>query len=104
MTEPVLETPRVALRRLGPDDAPFMLALLNDPAWLRYIGDRGVRTLEGAREYLESRIIAMYERLGFGLWLVEEKEGRVPLGICGLVKRDALEEVDLGFAFMPQYR
>lgn len=104
MSDPVLETQRVVLRRLVPGDAPFMLGLLNDPAWLRHIGDRGVRTIEGAHDYLESRIIAMYERLGFGLWLVEEKDGRVPLGICGLVKRDTLEEVDLGFAFMPEYR
>lgn len=83
---------------------PFMLALLNDPAWLRHIGDRGVRTLEGARGYLDTRIFPMYERLGFGLWMVEGKADGAPMGICGLVKRDSLEEVDLGFAFMPQFR
>lgn len=100
----VLETPRLAMRRLVASDAPFMLGLLNDPAWIRHIGDRGVRTVEGAREYLETRIISMYERLGFGLWMVEHRlEGR-PMGICGLVKRDTLPDVDLGFAFMPQYR
>ena len=100
----VLETQRLALRRMVPSDAPFMLDLLNDPAWIRYIGDRGVRTIEGAREYLETRIISAYERLGFGLWMVEHRQERRPMGICGLVKRDALPEVDLGFAFMPQYR
>jgi RimJ/RimL family protein N-acetyltransferase len=104
MSANVLETPRLALRRLVADDALFMLALLNDPAWLRYIGDRGVRTVEGARDYLESRVISMYDRLGFGLWMVEHRRDRLPMGICGLVKRDTLPEVDLGFAFMPQYR
>jgi [ribosomal protein S5]-alanine N-acetyltransferase len=104
MPDPVLETPRLALRLLSIDDAPFMLTLLNDPAWLRHIGDRGVRTVEGAREYLEAKVLSMYERLGFGLWLVEGRDDGAPMGICGLVKRDALEEVDLGFAFMPAFR
>lgn len=100
----VLETQRLALRKLVPSDAPFMLGLLNDPAWIRHIGDRGVRTVEGARDYLEARVISMYERLGFGLWMVERREDPAPMGICGLVKRDTLPEVDLGFAFMPEYR
>ena len=90
----VLETQRLSLRRLVPSDAAFMLGLLNDPAWIRYIGDRGVRTVEGAREYLETRMISMYERLGFGLWMVEHRAGHQPMGICGLVKRDTLPEVD----------
>ena len=104
MPKPILQTSRLALRQLDVDDAPFILRLLNDPAWLRYIGDRGVRTVDGAREYLEQRVISMYAKLGFGLWMVETKEGGVPTGICGLVKRDALPEVDLGFAFLPAYR
>ena len=98
------DTERIALRRLELDDAPFMLALLNDPAWIRYIGDRGVRTLEGASAYLESRIIAQYARFGFGLWMVERRADGVPMGICGLVRRDNLPAPDLGFAFMPDYR
>lgn len=104
MPTPILQTSRLALRQLDVDDAPFILRLLNDPAWLRYIGDRGVRTVDGAREYLEERVISMYAKLGFGLWMVETKEGGVPTGICGLVKRDVLPEVDLGFAFMPAFR
>lgn len=100
----VLETPRLTLRRLEADDAPFILHLVNDPAWLRFIGDRGVRTIEAARGYLERGPIAMYERLGFGLWMVEVKEGGLPAGICGLVKRETLPEVDLGFAFLPAFR
>jgi [ribosomal protein S5]-alanine N-acetyltransferase len=100
----VLQTPHLALRELRAADAPFILRLLNDPAWLRFIGDRGVRTVEGAREYLETRMISTYAKLGFGLWMVEPRAGGPPMGICGLVKRDQLPEVDLGFAFMPEFR
>lgn len=100
----VLQTPRLAMRELRGSDAPFILRLLNDPAWLRFIGDRGVRTVDGAREYLETRMISMYAKLGFGLWMVEPRAGGAPMGICGLVKRDQLPEVDLGFAFMPEFR
>ena len=100
----VLQTKRLTLRCLEAGDAPFMLALLNDPAWIRFIGDRGVRTVEAARAYLEERMISMYTKLGFGLWMVEERGGRLPLGICGLVKRDTLPDVDIGFAFMPEFR
>jgi RimJ/RimL family protein N-acetyltransferase len=72
--------------------------------WLLFIGDRGVHTLEDARLYILKGPVAMYERAGFGLYLVERKHDGVPLGICGLIKRDALEDVDLGFAFLPEYR
>ena len=99
----VLDTDRLALRQLDLDDAPFILQLLNDPDWIRYIGDRGVRTVEAARDYLESRILAQYAKHGFGLWMVERRDGG-PMGICGLVKRDNLPLPDLGFAFMPGYR
>ena len=81
-----------------------MLALLNDPAWIRFIGDRGVRTLAAAAEYIERGPIAMYASHGFGLYLIQLKRGGEPIGICGLVKRDFLEDVDLGFALLPEYR
>ncbi|MCY7387258.1 MAG: GNAT family N-acetyltransferase [Burkholderiales bacterium] len=100
----VLETERLQLRRLIVDDAPFILELLNDPAWLRFIGDRGVRTVDGAGKYILNGPVAMYEQLGFGLYLTERKSDRVPLGICGLIKRDGLADVDIGFAFLPQFR
>lgn len=99
----VLETQRLSLRHLELDDAPFILALLNDPGWIRYIGDRGVRTVEAAAAYLESRMLAQYAQHGFGLWMVEGRAGEA-MGICGLVKRDALPAPDLGFAFMPDFR
>ena len=99
----VLETERLILRRLTTGDAEFVLELLNEPSFLQYIGDRGVRSLEDAREYILNRLVASYERNGFGLYLVELKESRIPIGISGLVKRDALPDADIGFAFLPAY-
>lgn len=99
----VLETERLTLRRLELGDAEFILGLLNDPSFLRFIGDKGVRTVEDAREYLTKGPIASYERFGFGLFLTERKEDRAPIGICGLLKRDSLKDVDVGFAFLPQF-
>jgi RimJ/RimL family protein N-acetyltransferase len=101
---PVLETDRLVLRRLDPADAPFIRDLVNDPDWLRHIGDRGVRTLDDARAYIRNGPVDMYARLGFGLYLVALKESHVPIGVCGLLQREALEEVDVGFAFLPAYR
>ena len=99
----VLQTGRMALRRLTPADAPFIRDLVNEPSWIRFIGDRGVRTEEDARAYLLKGPIAMYERHGFGLWLCEAKATGEALGICGLIKRDTLDDVDLGFAFLPRH-
>jgi RimJ/RimL family protein N-acetyltransferase len=100
----VLETDRLVLRWLSTDDAEFILALLNDPAFLRFIGDKGVRTLEDARNYILNGPVDMYTRLGFGLYWVGLKEGDIPIGMCGLIKRDGLDDVDIGFAFLPQFR
>jgi RimJ/RimL family protein N-acetyltransferase len=99
----VLETERLILRRLSTDDAQFVLELLNEPSFLRYIGDRGVRNLEQAVQYILDRLAAGYERNGFGLYLVELKESGIPIGISGLVKRDSLPDADIGFAFLPAY-
>ncbi|AZU60229.1 GNAT family N-acetyltransferase [Neobacillus mesonae] len=99
----ILETERLILRLQTNDDADFILELLNDPSWLQYIGDRGIRTLEDARAYILNGPIRMYEQFGFCLYLVERKEDHIPIGICGLIKRDSLEDVDIGFAFLPKY-
>jgi RimJ/RimL family protein N-acetyltransferase len=100
----VLESERLRLRRLGRGDAAFVLRLVNDPDWRRYIGDRGVRTLGDAERYIDSGPVAMYERHGFGLLAVEKKDEPAPIGICGLLKRETLPDVDIGFAFLPEFR
>ncbi|MBF8247574.1 MAG: acetyltransferase family protein [Bacteroidetes bacterium] len=99
----IIETDRLVLRKLTLDDAKFILDLLNQPSFIQFIGDRGVRTLGDARDYLSKRLISSYERFGFGLYLTLLKESDIPIGICGLVKRESLEDVDVGFAFLPQY-
>lgn len=100
----VLQTPRLRLRELRTEDAPFILRLVNDPAWLRFIGDRGIRTMEAARDYLVEGPLRMYAEHGFGLWLVEVRGMADPAGICGLLRRPSLPEVDLGFALLPEFR
>jgi len=99
----VLETERLVLVRLSKDDARFLLELLNEPSFLRFIGDKGVRTEADARLYVETGPLASYERFGFGLWRVELKESGEPIGMCGLLKREALPDVDVGFAFLPRF-
>lgn len=85
-------------------DAAFILELLNDPDFLHNIGDRGVRTIEDAIRYILAGPVESYARHGFGLWLVELKDSATPAGICGLVKRDALPDPDIGYAFLPRFR
>jgi RimJ/RimL family protein N-acetyltransferase len=99
----VLETDRLILRRLSVEDAAFILQLVNEPSWLRFIGDRGVRTLEDARSYILKGPVEMYRRFGFGLYLTALKGDGVPIGLCGLIKRDSLKDVDIGFAFLPSF-
>jgi len=100
----ILETPRLRIRAFTVDDAPFAYELVNDPDWIRNIGDRNVRTLEDARGYLERGPIAMQEKHGFSLFAVILKESDVTIGMCGLIRREVLEDVDIGFAFLPAYR
>ena len=100
----VLDTARLALFRLTPDDASFIVELLNDPSFLRFIGDRGVRTEDDARRYIETGPMASYERFGFGLYRVDLKAAAEPIGICGLLKRDTLPDADVGFALLPRFR
>lgn len=100
----ILYTARLALRRFNLDDAEFAYRLVNDPAWIQNIGDRNVRSLEDARGYLAKGPIAMYETYGFGMWVVTLKSTGEPIGTCGLIKRDSLEHVDIGFAFLPDFR
>lgn len=99
----LMETERLEIRLLCLSDAEFILDLMNGPGYLKYIGDRGVRDLDTAREYLETSMIKSYELHGFGLYLLSLRKDRVPVGICGFVKRDALPAPDLGFAILEEY-
>jgi RimJ/RimL family protein N-acetyltransferase len=99
----VLETPRLRLTRLSEADAPFILELLNEPAFLRDIGDKNVRTEEDACRYLREGPIASYAQHGFGLCRIELKTTREPLGMCGILKRGVLEHPDLGYALLQRY-
>lgn len=96
----VCQTPRLVLRELTLADAAFILRLLNEPSFIQNIGDRKVRTAEDAKRYLTEGPLAMYQRHGHGLWMVE-RDG-TPIGICGLIKRDSLPDVDVGYAFVPE--
>jgi RimJ/RimL family protein N-acetyltransferase len=100
---PELETPRLTLRRMTMDDAAFVAALYNEPSFLQHIGDRGVRDAEDARRYLRDGPLVMYERFGFGLWQVALRSDGTAIGTCGLLKRDSLPDVDLGYAYFPAY-
>jgi len=99
----VLETERLILRHLSADDADFILELLNEPSFIRYIGDKQVRNLDDARRYIADGPVKSYEQNGFGLNLVQLKSGQTPIGMCGVLKRDTLPDPDIGFAFIPAY-
>ncbi len=93
-----IETARLILRRFTLDDAVFFRELLNDADWIRFIGDRNIHSDEEARAYLAKSYLSQYEKNGFGLNLAALKNG-MPIGMCGLIKRDGLDDVDIGFAF-----
>lgn len=101
-TKSVIQTPRVDLRELTPDDAGYILELLNEPAFIRFIGDKGVRNLSDARDYLRQGPIESYQRNGFGLYAACLRDG-TPIGMCGLVRREGLDDPDVGFAFLSRY-
>jgi len=99
----MISTQRLLVRPITIDDAPFILTLLNEPSFLRYIGDKQVRTVEDARQYILNGPVASYEQHGFGLCLMELKELHTPVGMCGILKRDGLPDPDIGFALIPDF-
>jgi [ribosomal protein S5]-alanine N-acetyltransferase len=99
----ILKTERLLLQHLSIEDADFILELLNEPSFIRNIGDRGVRTMEGANSYILNGPVASYAKNGFGLYLVKLKKTNESIGMCGLIKRDTLEDVDIGYAFLPKF-
>jgi RimJ/RimL family protein N-acetyltransferase len=99
----IVETDRLKLRELTTDDAPFFLQLVNTDGWLQNIGDRKVYTLNDAEIYLKDRVLKSYEVNQFGMWGMELKGSNELIGMCGLVKRSQLKEIDIGFALLPAY-
>lgn len=99
----MLQTERLFLRPLVLDDATFILELVNSPGWLQYIGDRKIHSLEDAEGYIINGPLKSYATHGFGLWCVVDKQNGIPIGMCGLLKRDYLDHPDLGYAILPAY-
>ncbi len=99
----MLETKRLILREIVAQDAEFIYDLVNQPSFVKYIGNRNVHSVETAGDFIETRYRKSYADNGFGLYLVELKENNAPIGICGFVRRDTLPDADIGFAFLPQF-
>ena len=99
----IIVTERLVLRQVNINDADFILDLLNSKGWLQFIGDRNVRSLPDAEKYIADRIVKNYIDDGLGLYLVELKTSGTAIGLCGLIKRDTLDDIDIGFAFLPEY-
>ena len=100
----IIETERLLIRQLNIDDASFIFKLVNDPDCLKYIGDKGIHSVEDAKTYIKNGPMKSYKDFGFGLYLTLLKEENIPIGICGILKRDTLEHPDIGFAIMPEFR
>ena len=104
MNHRILETERLYLRRITLDDADLMLAVWNDPAFVRNVGDRGIRTLEEARDAVISGPLQLFSSYGYGPFVMVQKSDGARAGVCGLFRRDFLEHPDIGFALLPDYR
>lgn len=98
-----LETERLILRRVTIDDADLMLAIWTDPDFVRHVGDRGIRTIEQAREAVRSGPLQLYADYGYGPYVLVQKSEGARAGICGLFRREHLEYPDIGFALLPEY-
>ncbi|MDR7297286.1 RimJ/RimL family protein N-acetyltransferase [Pelomonas aquatica] len=99
----ILDTERLALREFTPQDAPFLLRLVNEPGWLRNINDPGVRSVDDALAWAQGRLFKAYRELGHGFWALQRREDGVLVGMCGLFKRPALPEPDLGYALLAEH-
>ena len=99
-----LETERLIIQELTIEDAPFFYNLVNDPDWLRFVGDRNINSIADAENYLTSKIIPSYKKFGFGFYLVKTKEGNHSIGTAGLIDREGMENIEVGFGFLPAFR
>ena len=99
----ILSTERLIISEAALSDSTFILELLNSPSWLQFIGDKGVRTEEDANNYIRNSLLNSYKANGFGLYKLILKESKEPIGLCGFLKRDYLENPDIGFALLPEF-
>jgi RimJ/RimL family protein N-acetyltransferase len=99
----VIETSRLSLREVSVADAEFIFTLMTGQAYLQFIGDRGIRTVKDAEEYIRGKFVPSYRKFGYGSYLVELKPAARPIGVCGFVRRDSLDHPDIGFAFVREY-
>lgn len=99
----ILSTPRLDLREIESDDAEFVRELMNEPAWLEFIGDRHIDSVDAARAFIDEHLRPSYSEHGFGFWLVQRRSDAVAVGICGLIQRDTLDDVDIGFAVLERH-
>jgi [ribosomal protein S5]-alanine N-acetyltransferase len=97
----IFETAHLVAREITVDDAPFLFELMNTEGWLKFIGNRNIKTIEDAKNHMQQNYIPMYDRLGYGLWLIAAKDTGIAMGMCGILKRDSLPYADIGFAFLP---
>ena len=102
-TYKIFETERLLLRPTNGDDAAFILELLNTPKWLHFIGDRNVKSLEDARDYINNKILPQFRQQGYGNYTVTRKSDGLKVGSCGLYNREGVDGVDIGFGFLPAY-
>ena len=101
----IAETKRLILSKISLEDAPFFLELMNTPHWIKYIGDKKIRTVNDAEEHIKNGALKSYKEHGFGFYKITLKEeNNRPIGTCGLVRREQLEHVDIGFGFLPEYQ
>lgn len=103
MNYPEFESTRLLLRPTSMDDAAFVLQLFNSPKWLKYIGDRNIRSVTDASDYIRDRMLPQFEKLGYSSFTVQRKSDLAKMGTCGLYDREGVDGIDIGFAFLPQY-
>ena len=97
------ETERLILKPTGIEDTEFIFQLLNSPKWIQFIGDRNVRTSDDAKIYIQNRMLPQLEKCGFSNYTVIQKEDQTKIGTCGLYSREGMENIDIGFAFLPKF-
>ena len=100
----ILKTNRLKLLEFEKSDSQFILELLNEPAWIEFIGEKNVHTINDAESFIEHNLIPSYKKNGFGLYAVKLKDDNTPIGMCGLLNRPGLSDIDLGFASLSKYQ